>query len=285
MKKLFFAVYLLISCSSVFAQNLKPLDSPALIFRTEDATTNKIFLNALSLWNGTSSDGMDKQRAAELIDKAAQEGNVNAAMFLAKAYDEVGEKSKSADYLKIASKAGSLEASVILTNYLLGQKAYADMALYMDRVLELSNDSKILIQLGEMYLNPELKNHVQAIKAFQKASKNQDAVAYRFLALMVAEGLGTKKDPAKSVALLRKSAALGNADSMALLAGAYHKGVGVTKDLKLAYLWLAKAFHYDRSLQANVSAQMLASSLIKEMSPQLRAQADQEQDNFVKGKF
>ncbi len=97
-------------------------------------------------------------------------------------------------------------------------------------------DPQIIIDLGVYYESKD--RFVEAVECYQKGASKGQRVALFNLAICVKKGLGIPRDEAKSAALLREAAELGDADSMYEVGKREERN----KNTAAARLWFEKAF-------------------------------------------
>ena len=83
--------------------------------------------------------------------------------------------------------------------------------------------------------------YIRALNAQLALIKEGDVDALRNAAWMYQQGLGTDKNPAEALRLLRQAADLGDARAMFTLAEMYIAGTDVPKSVKTALEWYRKA--------------------------------------------
>jgi TPR repeat protein len=86
---------------------------------------------------------------------------------------------------------------------------------------------------------------------------DQNTTAQRYVAEMLLDGGGTKKDPAEGLRRLTSAAESGDADAQSLMAKIHYQGNGVPKNQALAVQWLKRAA--DRG---NADAQSMLGTLL-----------------------
>lgn len=150
-------------------------------------------------------------------------------------------------WLAKASAAGSGEASYrlgIMNQFGLGSsidppKAMAHYAAASEKSVAFASTN-----LGMMYFQGigTAKNVPEAVRFFELARTQGDHVATQNLASIFAQGLdGIAIDEPRAFALAQEAAQYKITAAMRLLGFFYANGIGVTKDLRNAYLWAALA--------------------------------------------
>lgn len=114
-------------------------------------------------------------------------------------------------YLKLASEAGNLKASLEFAEHLWkGINIEKDLS-HAVAILKQQNDSNAYYMLGEIYCeNAEYEN---AFEYYLKGAENDHVYAQYSVALAYATGRGVKRDMQKALGWLRSAASLGHGDA------------------------------------------------------------------------
>lgn len=83
---------------------------------------------------------------------------------------------------------------------------------------------------------------------FEKAALQDDPDSLAQLGFMYRDGMGITADPQKGASYFKRSADLGNFQSMGALAFAYGQGVGVVRDYDAAFKWLLAAANENETI-------------------------------------
>jgi TPR repeat protein len=204
----------------------------------------------------------DNNKAIELLQKAADHGDVKAqyslgGMYVYRYYDAV----KAVEWYQKAAAQGNVHAQ-----YELGK-------IYEGRIYE-----------GYKYAPKGAKavpkDYAKAIEWYQKAAAKGYVDAQISLGQMYKEGKGVPKDSAKAVEWYQKAAAQGDDYAQFLLGGMYRDGEGVPRDLVLAYAWYNLA-----AAQGSIGAQGLRDYTAKlyKLSSSQRAEAERLSSNWKVG--
>jgi TPR repeat protein len=184
------------------------------------------------------------------LKSRAEDGNVQAQLALAKAYD-LGEGvpkdvEKAVQWWEKAAEHGNVSAQVSLGEvYSLGAgvpKNYAAAVRWWKKAAE-QGDVTAEGNLGTAYgLGMGVpKDTAESVRWHTKAAENGNAASQFSLGMFYLQGAGVPKDEAEGVKWLRKSADQGNAAGQFWLGASYYSGTGVAKDTAEALRWYRKA--------------------------------------------
>ena len=213
-----------------------------------------------------NGDGVkqDKEKGAQMIKASAEKGNNNAIWNLAECYRKgdgvkqnyalatqwmalVASANKAQEYKTLIAELKSKKDPYY--TYLKGLYEYnitgnCAAAMELFKVVEKANVADGATMQGVLFTNKNYKkrNMKNAAKMFEKAS-NDSPLACFYLACLMENGDGVKKDVKGAIEMLTKAADGGCAQAQCLLAEKYLKGSGVAMDVEKAakYYLLAEA--------------------------------------------
>ena len=208
----------------------------------------------------------DKEKGAQMIKVAAEKGNNKAMWILANCY-RLGEGfgknyPLAAQWMALTASAnkadeyGKLIAELKGRNdpfysYLKGLYEYNitskyDVAMDQFKAMEKAQVADGTTMQGVVLTNKNYKKRdmKKAAKMFEKVSKESPLACY-YLAYLMENGNGVKKDEKGAIEMLTKAADCGCAAAQCRLAEKYLKGTGVGMDVEKAakYYLLAEAQH------------------------------------------
>lgn len=184
------------------------------------------------------------------IKNLAKEGDINAQMELAKAYEK-GERLKK-DYYEAfewyltAAKHENAQAQFKVGFYSLisrGTLLDYDEAYFWLNKASLNGNIESKYYLAKIYSEGKgrARNIEKAIDLLTIASEKNEYKSQSELARLYVNGIGVKKNLKKAIALYTSSAENGNISAQNNLAILYQLGRGVKKDIKKAIFWYKKA--------------------------------------------
>lgn len=168
---------------------------------------------------GTRLVRKDHRQAKEAFEKAAEYNHPEALYYLGNLYqngeDVPHDEDTAMDYYRKAANLGHPDAQMIV-----------GVQHVMDGINEKPNSLT------------QQSHYAEAVKWLEKAAERGVPEAKFWYGDMLRKGLGTKKNEARGVTLIRESAQAGNPNGQGMLAALYWQGQsGVSKDLKEAYVW------------------------------------------------
>jgi TPR repeat protein len=191
-------------------------------------------------------------QTGRLVQEAAERGDLNAQMCLAKAYIRWDPTLAAKWFLK-AAEQGNAEAQG---------------------------------QIGKMYDRGEgaPKDERMAVTWFRRAAQQGSPEAQYDLALMYKIGSGVPQDYAQALSWYQKAAEQGYAGAQYGLGGMYAEGKGVSPDFVLAYAWanLGASGPIEDDWLASQSGKM-RDQLAIELSPDQLAEAQRLSSNWQVG--
>jgi TPR repeat protein len=164
---------------------------------------------------------------------AAAEGNVQAQLAVAKAYNsgipESTNYTNAFEWFQAASEQGNLEARAWLGSlYLFGTGVPQDVnrALQLIQPAADSNDPVGLRFLGLMFQNGQgvVQDYAKAFQLYSKATSLGDANAFDRLGLLYFRGLGVNRNMLEALRLFTEGASLGDSWAQFHLGQMYEKG-------------------------------------------------------------
>lgn len=185
--------------------------------RADAGDAGALFMQGWALMTGDRVPGVakDPARGARLFEEAAGQGYAPAQLALAQLLLAGGELERNAE-----------------------RGAY-----WLDKAAQ-SADALVLAGAGAMYRDGCGDLQPDAAKAYaclRRAADLGSPEALYSVALMLAEGRGTVKDPAKAARFARKAAGQGVVLAQHFLGDCYCRGEGVAASMKTAFFWYEKA--------------------------------------------
>jgi len=196
---------------------------------------------ARSYWDGDRVP-MDKRRAEQLYQFAAQAGGVKALPELAERKRRAVEREQKrlakvrATALKRAQRAASGKSGTKSA-----KKRQGGFDYWMP--LAKSNDSEAMLRVGEAYMqgNGVAADSSAGLEWIRKSAAKNNGEAMYVLAQAYSAGLGVSLDLGKAYEWYKNSAAAGYVAGQYQLGLAYARGIGVAEDKEKAREWLTKA--------------------------------------------
>lgn len=214
----------------------------ALSLAFMDAKPDTLYAKGQDYLSGTG--GQTKpEKAAELFEKAANQGHVDSMLNLGGLYESgtgvLKNVQKAAEWYLNAANSGSLEAKARLGNlYYKGEGVDKDTKKAAELLKAPADDGNVNAQylLGLLYLegNGVPKDTKLATQYLQKPADSGNAKAAGKLADLYLSGASGQKDPVRGMQLLEQAASKGDVDSQYRLAEAYQTGSNTTKNLEKA---------------------------------------------------
>eukprot|EP01132_Coremiostelium_polycephalum_P000069 gene69-95_t len=217
-------------------------------------------------------EGVDKDpvKAVEWLEKAAQQGHVEAQYALGCIHDEEGEKQdkhQAFEWFERAAKQGHADAQYnvgysykygkgVAANEAKSQEWYKAAASSYQKLVE-AGDREALYDLGCMYNEGEGvdKDPVKAVEWLEEVAQQGHVEAQYVLGYMYGDSEGGIEDPVKAFGWFEKAAKQGHADAQYNVGYAYQYGEGVAaneaesekwyKEAAASYLKLAEAGDMD----------------------------------------
>ena len=175
--------------------------------------------------NHASDLGADRKQGYVWIEKAADQGDINAMMQMARA--RVNDKSlpdrveQGMKWYRKAAAAGDTNAMLALGGiYRYGKSVPGDGALAMEWYYKAAvADGYGLSEIGDMYARGQgvPKDDAQALKWYRRGVETGDPAAMRELGNRYQAGDGVAKDPAEALRLFNLSADIGDTESEQIL--------------------------------------------------------------------
>ncbi len=103
-----------------------------------------------------------------------------------------------------------------------------------------------LYEMGKAYYYGDgvEQDYDKAFSAFSYATKVGDSDAQTALAIMHIEGKGTPQNDKQGITLLQESANQDHAKAQYYLGSMYYLGIGVDRDLEVAFQWIKKSAEF-----------------------------------------
>ena len=206
----------------------------------------------------TADSSEDLARGFGWLEKAAMQGDGQAALCLGRWQLELGDAEKAVAWLLKAEAQGSLAASARLAYcYEFGtgvpENAGEAVRRYR-RIAELAEDKEAFRFhrndiISAQYRLAECCRHgfgteqdmERAVHFYRLAAENGDSSAQHELGRCLETGTGVPRNETEAAEWYRKAAEHGNADAMCELAYCYKNGIGVAKDEAEAAQWFRSA--------------------------------------------
>ena len=212
----------------------------------------------------------DTERALELYQVAAQQGNTDAIMILA-LYYETGmlvteDLTKATDYYRMAADKENYQALQWLMDRSRTEPTFATAKQVTQWNLSLAKhgDMNAMVDAGMAYYSgkgAELDKR-RALQLFEDAAEAGDDSAHTMLASILLYDRDIERNPAQAVVWLRESAEDGNPRAQAML-GIVTSSLndiaseGITFDDERAYEWVKKSMNQKYPLSYSYAGQML----------------------------
>ena len=209
-----------------------------------------------------------KQKAAELYEKSAEQGNLEAQEIVAKMYytgDGIAKDTvKASKYYSKAAEQGSAEAQLRLADMFYAgigvEQDYKKAFELYEKAVEQEN-AEAEYKLGYIYYYGRLPSEetiednnfpfkqmtdsVKGLALMESASQKNSADATKTLAGIYMQD----KNYSKALVFYKQAAAFGDTDAKMKIAKMYKNGTGVAKDKELALQW-----YEDAAKDGNVEA-------------------------------
>jgi uncharacterized protein len=192
----------------------------------------------------------DVQRAFEILENAADDGDVEAQYYLGTLYEaglgNLQDYSAAGKWFGKAATAGDPKAQNKLARLYavgLGVEKNAEKAFEWFTKAADSGDPSHVYDLALAYDNGigTGQDFRLAAKLYRKAAEGGFADAAASLGLLFQQGKGVPQDFGQALSLYEQAAAAGNARAQNNLGTMYTKGEGVSQDYKVAAEWFQKA--------------------------------------------
>jgi TPR repeat protein len=247
-----------------------------LVVRADDAdqmSVQRAHLAAFSLLGKMYLEGVvvekDPERARQLVEQAAELGNVEAQYLLAVMIESgrLGEPDyqKADEWISRAAEAENADAQANLgERYLQGRfrpQDYERAAFWLNSAAK-QGSARGLFSLGAIYeygLGVE-RDRGAAIDCYMKASaKGYLAAKSHLAAFLMNPEEKSSDDEALAIELMKEAAAEGHAEAQYNLGACYESGQGVGEDRAAAMGWFEKAAGQGLPIAQFTLATMLAS--------------------------
>jgi TPR repeat protein len=192
----------------------------------------------------------DFRRSAQLLRKAAEQGDADAQFRLGTMYRKgrgVGQDDAEAVkwYLKAAEQGQAKAQHSLAWMYRRGSgvpQDYSEAVTWFRRAAE-QGYARAQNSLGRMYQKGYgvERDYAEALKWFLRAAEQGNTRAQNNLAWMYRNGWGVVQDDGKAVGWYRKSAEQGHVKAQNNLGEMYSEGRGVPQDDVQAYMWFELA--------------------------------------------
>jgi TPR repeat protein len=208
-----------------------------------------LYNNGVRYYNGLGVN-QDKTEAAKLFHKAAEQGQVNAQLYLGICYDKgtgVNQnKTEAAKWCRKAAEQGDAKAQFRLGEYYdKGEGVTQDKVEAAKLFHKAAEQGHITarFRLGEYYDKGEgvMQDTAEAVKWIHKAAEQGHVTAQLYNGMYYDKGTGVTQDKAEAVKWYRKAAEQGQVNAQFRLAVCYEKGEGVAQDKVEAAKWYRKA--------------------------------------------
>lgn len=229
----------------------------------EEATQQQVeswVMQGKALYDGSMLARKNHLEARELFEKAAEHNHPEAFYYLGNLYQNTDAFPKDEDealsYYYKAANLGHAESQMLV-----------GVALVL-RGIKLEPNSRA-----------QQSTYRDAVEWLKKAADQNVAEAQYWYGDMLMKGLGTDKDEARGLALIRTAAEAGNANAQAMLGALYWQGQGgLQKDLGTAYRWMRRS-----EANGNLNARSLLKRVENEMSSAERTAAKKAMDEMLEG--
>lgn len=195
----------------------------------------------------------DYNKAVACFETAAESGNAEAAVRLAKMYGNgdgvTKDPKKTIAWLKYAADLGDADAMVIISALLASNDPehalmWAKRAKESGRLANTESVDAFISQLSDDLAKKALKdgNTAEGVRLLKEAAESGNAAAAAFLGTMYLSGNMIPQDDAEGFRWMLRAAERGDTRAMAAVAAAYYSGEhGADEDLGKAYFWGKKA--------------------------------------------
>lgn len=212
-------------------------------------TSEELLQQAEDYYDGTNGVLMNREKAKELFNKAADMGNIKAQKWMYAILTETDENPEAIKYLRMAAEHKEKDAMAELGRcYLHGVHGLPkdnEQSLYWLRLGAEHKSEKALMMLGiiyhEGYSNVAVDKDV-ASKYFKQAADLGDGLSCFLLGMSYEKGDGVQKDDKQAVYYIKKGADLGHDDSQWAYGTYLVDGFGgLEKDDKKAFEYFMKS--------------------------------------------
>jgi TPR repeat protein len=207
-------------------------------------------LKSMIKYDTVPNDFKDENEKFKWLQKAAEQGNVNAQNSLGVCYDngEGAEQDhkKAFEWYKKAAEQGLADAQNSLGACYdngVGVKQDYEKAFEWYKKAAEQGLAVAEFNVGKCYFigKSVKKNYETAVEFLQKAAEQGHADAQNSLGLCYDKGEGIEQDHKKAFEWYKKAAEQGNASAQKNLRDCYKFGIGVEKDLEKADYWYKKS--------------------------------------------
>jgi len=207
----------------------------------KDPTRPGLFYGIACLSGATGTP--DMQTAAQIWNKAAAQGEVEAYRYLGLLYSGAfgfpaqADPKKAVDFLEKGAGQGDAEAAIMLARLILAQgealeREPAEAAKWFEKAAESEAPAALhmLAQVKEEGIGAAKPDPEAALALYEKAAAMDHGPSVLKLGLFAEHGKTGGKDQNKAVRLYRKAAELNEPGAFYSLGIAYRNGAGVAKD-------------------------------------------------------
>lgn len=167
-----------------------------------NANAKNILAVHLYVGEGIADGNPDKTQAEQLFLQAAADGNGDAMLNLGLIARERKDTHQSIEWFQKAEQTGNIEAAFQLGQYY-NEIDNDEQAFQYYRKAADRNHGEAQNMIGRWY--SEHGNKQEAIKWFERASKNNSALGLLNLGLCIFEGVGTRKNVEKGIAIIYRA--------------------------------------------------------------------------------
>lgn len=162
------------------------------------------------LARATAATG-DLERAVVLYSDAAERGDLRAMVSLAQLTERgtavVQDPARALALYERAAAGGSHDAMINLAITLLEGQGGTERGIALLRRASKEGSAKATFNLGVLAQNGIGERPEAALKYFERAARDGEAEGYRAAAILLDEGRGTQRDPARAAVMLLRGAA------------------------------------------------------------------------------
>ena len=192
------------------------------------------------------------RRGLELLERAADLGNVRSMLRIARIYSQgdliAPNAGLSLDWYRRAADAGNVTAMIEIGRaYAKGELVPEDRAeafRWLRRAIDSgSENTQALIAIGQALTRGvgAERDTQKGFEFFERAAQKGNVRAMELVAVAYQTGLGVTQDPAKAVPWYSRAASLGSVSAMVELGQIYASGYGTTVDPERAFQYFQDA--------------------------------------------
>ena len=203
----------------------------------------------------------DKNKAFELMKKAADKKHIGASFNTGAIYSGKGDYKNAKRFLAVAAEGGHNSAILELAKVCWAMESYNESISWYKKSAETGN-GEAQIKLGTIYRegNNVGKNYLESIRYYSMQPTCEDSNIQLLVGQMYQSGgHGISKDLAKAYTWNKKAAEQGETEAAYLVGNALRFGVGVSEDKEAAFEWLEKAAHNNNIAAISEIGEMCAS--------------------------